>query len=296
VWQVLAQHHQDAPRTPLPLREICTAVGLGKGAVLNHLTHLFEHSRIDADRRTPLPGADVGPRQVSTPTPTAAEWAATVQAPDPTCARLIVVLAVAVDPGTPWSGRMSIPEIARRAGVSTRTASTHRAHLVAARLARFQAEMDGEGARQRRGPDRYYLLSGIIVPPVPEGARDLSWEDGRAQQLLSALPWWTRTTAAENAAARRLLAARFRDGWPDAALLALLTDATDTDTTAHTPPGLLRWRLRRAAGPYVLPAHQHATGQQPRSRCAGCGRPFKRHRPAGEVCAECAEDPLVIAV
>lgn len=258
--------------------EIGATVGLKKRATQDHLAHLFARARIDADRRTPLSGASVGQPAL----PGAQQWAASVLAPDPTCARCLVALA-----GVGWDGQFSMEELAEAAGVSLRSVERHRPHLRDANLVRLRpvtVKVGPEGHRVRM-PDHFTLLSGIRAPKLTGAA----WDDAPevARNVIAAVRWFTGVSEAERANATAAVTWVLRNGWPREALLREL-DAT-LDRQAYRPGGYLHKLLRKLPPEYILPAQETYTGRTaPRvTECLECGAAVKTTTPGSVRCTPC---------
>ncbi|WP_069874795.1 hypothetical protein [Streptomyces malaysiensis] len=281
VFAALQEHQLADPETHLTTEAIGRVVGLKKRATQDHLAHLFAHSRIDADRRTPLAGG-IGQPVL----PGAQQWAASVVAPDPTCAKCLIALA-----GHGWEGQVHMEELAKAAGVSLRTVERHRPHLVNADLVYFRpstVRTPGSGYVTGRRPDRYTLMSGLTTPRL-EGA---AWAEApeRAASVIRRVRWFVppddNTTAFEE---QRELAIRsvtwcLRNGWPEEALLKAL-DASE-NRQAYRPGGYLSKLLRKLPVEYVIPAREVFTKSAPQrmTECPICRQPVKTRMPGRVLC------------
>ncbi|MFK0296896.1 hypothetical protein ACIQU6_41385 [Streptomyces sp. NPDC090442] len=256
VFGALVDRQKVDPDTPLTTEEIGRIVGLKKRAAQVHLAHLFACGRIDADRRTPLYG-------MSQPVLFGAqEWAASVLAPDPTCAKCLVALA-----GIGWEGQVSMEELAGIVGVGLRTIERHRPHLVRADLLAFRAvPVRKNGKNLGRRPDRFRLMSGLTAPRL-EGAA-LAAVPALADAIVERVRWFTNVTEVERALAARSVAWCLRNGWPEDALLSAL-DATE-NRQAYNPSGYLAKLLRKLPTEYVIPAQQVAAPAPRQTVCRIC--------------------------
>ncbi|MFJ9214433.1 hypothetical protein [Streptomyces sp. NPDC102264] len=274
---------------PMPttagLEPLC---GLKARAVQVHAGWLFRASLLDADRRTPLPGATLERGRHSGPgVPTPSEWAARAATRDRTCARCLAAYA-----RHGWTGQIGVPDIAHELALSVRTVKTHRAHLVADGLLRSTPVPLAPGRVPE--PDHYMLRAGVrtIVPVSTPATAELSWVEGRAYALLEQLVWWdaNRVFPSQQTAARRALIGRFRDEWPDDALVAHLHRPGDHADTARAPYDLLTYRLKRCAGPYIPGAHRAAaqSSRAPMTMCPGCGLGW-RPAPGFDRCRDCRD-------
>ncbi|MFD8155343.1 MULTISPECIES: hypothetical protein [Streptomyces] len=290
VYGALEEHQTADPETWLTTEALGRVVGLKKRATQDHLAHLFAHSRIDADRRTPL-GGGIGQPLL----PGAQEWAANVVAPDPTCAKCLVALA-----GIGWEGQVHMEELAKLAGVSLRTIERHRPHLVRADLVQFRpvpVRVDGKNLGRR--PDRFTLLSGFTAPKL-EGA---AWEEApaRAESVVDRVRWFVGVTDEERGLAVRSVTWCLRNGWPEEALLRAL-DASE-NRQAYRPNGYLAKLLRKLPAEYVIPARQVVTQRTaPRvTECSVCRTAVKTTLPGkvmcgGGYCLEAGKDQLLAPV
>ena len=274
VFAALEDHQLADPETWLTTEAIGRVVGLRKRATQDHLAHLFAHSRIDADRRTPLADGIGQPLL-----PGAQQWAAAVVAPDPTCAKCLIALA-----GCGWDGQVSMDELAEIAGLSLRTVERHRPHLVRADLVAFRPVpvRTHDGKNFGRRPDRFTLMSGITAPRL-EGA---AWAEApaRAAAVIERVRWFVGVTADERDLAITSVAWCLRNGWPEDSLLRALDAAEDRH--AYRPNGYLSKLLRKLPTEYVVPAQQIAMGRvAPRvTDCPVCATPFKTTLPGRVLC------------
>ncbi len=290
MYGALEEHQTADPETWLTTEALGRVVGLKKRATQDHLAHLFAHSRIDADRRTPL-GGGIGQPLL----PGAQEWAANVVAPDPTCAKCLVALA-----GIGWEGQVHMEELAKIAGVSLRTIERHRPHLVRADLVQFRpVPIRENGKNLGRRPDRFTLLSGLTAPKL-EGA---AWEEApaRAESVVDRVRWFVGVTDEERGLAVRSVTWCLRNGWPEEALLRAL-DASE-NRQAYRPNGYLAKLLRKLPTEYVIPARQVVTQRTaPRvTECSVCRTAVKTTLPGkvmcgGGYCLEAGKDQLLAPV
>lgn len=290
MYGALEEHQTADPETWLTTEALGRVVGLKKRATQDHLAHLFAHSRIDADRRTPL-GGGIGQPLL----PGAQEWAANVVAPDPTCAKCLVALA-----GIGWEGQVHMEELAKIAGVSLRTIERHRPHLVRADLVQFRpVPIRENGKNLGRRPDRFTLLSGLTAPKL-EGA---AWEEApaRAESVVDRVRWFVGVTDEERGLAVRSVTWCLRNGWPEEALLRAL-DASE-NRQAYRPNGYLAKLLRKLPTEYVIPARQVVTQRTaPRvTECSVCRTAVKTTLPGkvmcgGGYCLEVGKDQLLAPV
>lgn len=283
VFGALVERQMADPETPLTTEEIGRIVGLKKRATQVHLAHLFAHSRIDADRRTPLHG-------MSQPVLFGAqEWAASVVAPDPTCAKCLIALA-----GIGWEGQVAMKDLAKIAGISLRSVERHRAHLVAADLVSFRpVPIRENGKNLGRKPDRFTLLSAIPAAPL-EGAA-LEAVPAVAESIIDRVRWFVGVTDEERSLAVKSVAWCLRNGWPEDALLRAL-DATE-NRAAYRPNGYLSKLLRKLPSQYIIPARQMVTQRTaPRvTECRICRTAVRTTLPGhvlcgGGICLEAGSD------
>ncbi|MER8039366.1 hypothetical protein [Streptomyces hydrogenans] len=272
VFGALVERQMADPETPLVTEEIGRLVGLKKRATQVHLAHLFAHGHIDADRRTPLHG-------MSQPILFGAqEWAASVVAPDPTCAKCLIALA-----GIGWEGQIHQKDLAELVGIGLRTVQTHRAHLVAADLVSFRPTTVREGTRNRgKLPDRFTLLSATTAPPL-EGAA-LEAVPAVAAGIVDRIRWFVGVSDEERTNAIQSVAWVLRNGWPEEAILRAL-DASE-NRHAYRPGGYLSKLLSKLPRQYIVPARQMVTQRtEPRRLdCAVCDTPFKTTMPGHVLC------------
>jgi len=265
VFAILEEHQTAAPDEWLTTDTIGQAVGLKVRAARVHLAHLFERGRIDADRRTPLPGSTSSEPVL----PGALAWASGVVAPDPTCAKCLLALAA-----LGWDGQIHMEDLAKAAGVSLRSVERHRPHLIRADLVRFRAVAmtDPSTGRISRLPDRFTLLSQFTAAPM--SGPELEMVAERAAEVVSRVHWFTGGPA-ERAIAESSVSWFLRNGWPEGALLSAI-DATK-DRRAFHPSGYLAALLRKLPPQYVLPARDVYTGTSaPRTaECPVCHAAFK---------------------
>ncbi|MFI9005488.1 hypothetical protein [Streptomyces sp. NPDC053541] len=208
----------------------------------------------------------------------AQEWAASVVAPDPTCAKCLIALA-----GIGWEGQIHQKDLAKLAGIGLRTVQTHRAHLVAADLVSFRPTTVREGSRNRgKLPDRFTLLSATTAPPL-EGAA-LEAVPAVAASIINRVRWFVDATGEERGNAIKSVSWFLRNGWPETALLRAL-DATE-NRQAFRPGSYLSTLLSKLPPQYVVPARQMVTQRtEPRLLdCAVCDTPFKTTMPGHVLC------------
>lgn len=273
VYGALEEHQTADPEKWLTTEALGRMIGLKKRATQDHLAHLFAHSRIDADRRTPL-GGGIGQPLL----PGAQEWAANVVAPDPTCAKCLVALAA-----IGWEGQVHMEELAKIAGVSLRTIERHRPHLVRADLVAFRpVPIRENGKNLGRLPDRFTLMSGFTAPRL-EGAA-LEAVPALAESIIDRVRWFVGVTDEERALAAKSVAWCLRNGWPEDALLRAL-DATE-NRQAYRPNGYLDKLLRKLPAQYVIPARQVVTQRTaPRvAECRVCRTAVKTTLPGNVLC------------
>jgi hypothetical protein len=258
----------------LTTEEIGLAAGLKVRATQVHLAHLWLRGRIDADRRTPLPGSTMSEPVL----PGALEWASAVVAPDPTCARCLLALA-----RLGWDGQIHMADLAREAGVSLRSVERHRPHLIRADLVRFRpvSFTDPITGRITREADRYTLLSQFTAAPL--AGDELAEVPERAAKLVGEVTWFTGGPD-ERAIAEGSVRWFLRNGWPEHVLLQAL-DAT-RDRHAFNPGGYLSKLLKKLPPQYVLPARDVYTGQgSPRmAECPVCRGMFSTSIPGRPLC------------
>ncbi|MDJ0345526.1 hypothetical protein QMK19_33820 [Streptomyces sp. H10-C2] len=292
----MEDRQQATPEISITTEELGRLVGLKKRATQNHLSHLFQQSRIDADRRTPLPGVG-GASQPALPG--AIEWAARVIeadpvfAPDPTCAKCLVALA-----GFGWSGQVDPAELAAAAGVSVRSVERHRPHLVKWDYVRFTiATVPTQGSRRfgGRAPSRYELMSGFYARPLSDEER--VHVPARAAAIVWGIRWYEGVSPEERENAETAVGFVLRAGWPEAAILKAL-DATE-DRNAFNPTGYLHTLLRKLRGQrYLIPAQIAFTGEGQRrlTECSVCHNitwstaPEGRVLCGGGICLEAGTD------
>lgn len=285
IFGALVERQMTDPESPLVTEEIGRIVGLKKRATQVHLAHLFARSRIDADRRTPL---QLG---MSQPVLFGAQaWAASVAAPDPTCAKCLIALA-----GIGWEGQIHMEDLAKIMGISLRSVERHRAHLLAADLVSFRPVPIRENGRNLgRKPDRFTLLSAFTAAPL-EGAA-LEAVPALAESIIDRVRWFVGVTSEERTLAAKSVAWCLRNGWPEEALLLAL-DATE-NRKAYRPNGYLSKLLSKLPAQYVIPARQMVTQRTaPRQLdCSICDTPFKTTMPGHVLCggAVCLRPELAV--
>ncbi|MEU7153857.1 hypothetical protein AB0B15_38455 [Streptomyces sp. NPDC045456] len=270
IFAVLEDRQKASPDDPITTEEIGRLIGFKKRATQNHLAHLFQQGRIDADRRTPLPGV----RSAGQPAlPGAVEWATRIVetnpvfAPDPTCAKCLVALA-----RYGWSGQVNVAELAAEAGVSVRSVERHRPHLVEWDLVRFRiatVPTEGSGVFRGRKPSYYTLMSGFYARPLTEEER--VHVPARAAAIIDRVRWYVGVSPEERENAETAVGFVLRAGWPEAAILKAL-DASE-DRNAFNPTGYLHKLLGKLRGQrYLIPAQEMVTGEGHRrlTECSVC--------------------------
>jgi DNA-binding transcriptional ArsR family regulator len=279
VYEALVEHHKADPETWLTTEALGARLGLQKRAVQNHLAHLVARARLDVDRRTPL-GASVG----RPPLRGAQEWAASVQAPDPTCEKCLMAYA-----GFGWEGQVSMEDLAEAAGIALRTAQRHRPHLRAANLLRVRPSSipAGHSGYRRRLPDRFELLSQMAAPRLEGEEREEARR--RAERVLYAIRWFSDASEEERAMSAQEVAWLLYLGWPEDALLREV-DYREARDVRH-PSAYLHALLRRLPREYIIPARLVFLGEaSPRvAECAECRGPVRTARPGRVLCggADC---------
>lgn len=281
------------PRT-LTTADLATAVDRAPRTIRVHLTVLVDAARVDVDRRTPMPGAYVGPRtrpldQVQTP----GQWAATVTLHCRGCRRVLTVLAELAGPDWVTRGARQT-ELGRYAQMTPKTVQVHLGHLGTASLLRVETEaIVREGGRyQGRRPDAYVLLSGI--PLVPEiltaPGTDLdadTWYADAATDLLAAVRWFGGPAVGPGdfKAAIARLTSHLRDGIPERALYRMLTRRDIRREAVSHPYALLCTLCPPLGSQYIASA---ATVTSARATCPSCGVIYADpETPPGITCSEC---------
>ncbi|MGW2227492.1 hypothetical protein [Streptomyces formicae] len=270
LFAALEDRQKADPEAPITTAELGSLVGLKTRATQNHLAHLFQRGRIDADRRTPLPGI-AGAAQPQLPG--AVEWARGVVesdpvfAPDPTCAKCLVALAQ-----IGWRGPVDTAALAAAAGVSVRSIERHRPHLVEWDYVRFRiATVPGkaEGKFAGRRPSTFELMSGFYARPLT--ADELAHVPARAQAIIERVRWYVGVSPDERFNAETAVGFVLRAGWPEEAILKAL-DASE-DRNAFNPTGYLHKLLGKLRGQrYLIPAQESVTGEGYRrlAECSVC--------------------------
>ncbi|MFJ2015584.1 hypothetical protein ACIQJ8_35770 [Streptomyces globisporus] len=287
--KVFAQLSEAKER--LTAGQLSEAVSLAERTVRVHVTHLVTHKRVQDDRRTPVPGAIVGPVETADADVwTALDWVLTATCPDRTCRRIMIVLAREADAA--WGGQLSVQEIAERVGASVRTVSTHRAHLVAARLLRLTPDttVRASGHRERR-PDRYLILG------QQTAATGQSWEEDAARDVLAQIGWWPGASQKESQRAVWRILRRMRNGWPPHEITARC--AIEPGRAVVHRLRLLDTLLPAADAPYVIPAREVASGIPAGPvYCPRCGTKYPSTTPVdhGHVCRACRQREAEAAV
>ncbi|MFH0246559.1 hypothetical protein ACGRHY_29985 [Streptomyces sp. HK10] len=292
LFAVLTAHHQDAP----DVRLTTAAVGklsndLGERAARLHLSHLYAHQRIKADRRTPVPGAMCGRTAAVQPGMDPLQWAAVVVVPDATCGRLLMAY-VSLARGR-WAGQATEAELADAGRMSVRTMKRHRPHLrTAGLLVLRRRTVPTGGAHPRRLPDQFELTPapGVLAVDVPQTPATLH---ERAADVITGLSWW-HGDAAEYGQAAAAVADCLSRGWPVADVAHALTDRLPARIAR--PAAFLVARLQERLPGYA-PAVRREAAARPgpvaprRGRCRECERPFADGRtPDGALCARCREE------
>ena len=274
IFAALEDHQKAAPDEGLTTEAIGRVAGLKTRAAQVHLSHLFARGRIDADRRTPLPGTTSGEPVL----PGALEWVSAIIAPDPTCAKCLLALA-----SLGWEGQIHMEDLAKAAGVSLRSVERHRPHLIRADLVHFRAVAmtDPVSGRISRLPDRFTLLSQFTAAPL--SGPELETVAERSADVVRRVHWFTGGPA-ERAIAESSVSWFLRNGWPENALLQSI-DATK-DRRAFHPGGYLAALLKKLPPQYVLPARDVYTGKgAPRvAECPVCRGSFKTSIPGRPLC------------
>lgn len=293
VWGVVTQPGIDPTR--LTTRELASAVDRAPRTLRVHLTILVDAGRLDLDRRTPLPGARVGPRtqpldQVTTP----GQWAATVTLECPGCRRVLTVLAELA--GADWTVRGSRQtELARYARMTPKTFKVHTQHLIDLELIRRETTaIVGAGGRyEGRRPDDYVLQSELMAPTGPPEVdpADVSgdWFTLAAGDLLAGVRWFCgpRLEPGDRKAAERRIAGHLRDGIPDSVLYRMLTRRQIDPVGIHSPFALLIALLPPPGARYVQPSAPITS----RPACPTCGVIYADPDvPAGIECSSCARE------
>ncbi|MGW2599547.1 hypothetical protein [Streptomyces klenkii] len=278
IFAVLQDHLRASREEGLTTAEIGHQVGLKQRATQNHLAHLFVSSRIDADRRTPLPG--IGAAQPVLPG--AEDWARTVVAPDPTCTKCLVAIA-----GWGWEGEApDVKELAAAAGVSVRSVERHRPHLIDFDLLEFRPSSvpvgDGtSGKFKGREASRYRLMSGFYARALTEEERATVPE--RARLIVDRVRWFAGASLDERERAEVAVGFVLRAGWPDEQILKVLDHTADRNAY-KSRTGYLHTLLSKVRGKrYLIPAQEAFTGRSgPRVEvCIVCRDAVKTTLPQG---------------
>ncbi|MEU8466226.1 hypothetical protein [Streptomyces sp. NPDC029003] len=286
---------------PITTKALGTLVDLGERATYVHLAHLVLHSRLMADRRTPVPGATVGApaetpvEQIQTPL----DWVLTVVCRDRLCRRMLVLCATHADAA--WAAQLGVAQIAAALGVHRDTIRVHRRHLSEDKLVKIErVSVRYESGHFRRDTDRYVLQSGLLVMaqvhPVPLVGRNHN-EDW-AHSILACARWWAppatpKGKEATRQAVRLLVQVLAEHGWPSDEVRRRIEITPYDDVHDHL--SLLRSLLRDCMEPYVIAARDHVSGTPAgRVQCARCSSPFPSWSRAvpGQVCSDteaCAE-------
>lgn len=279
--------HAAAGGGRLTAAKLSDRTNLGERALRVHLAHLETHSRIESDRRTPVPGATVG-AATDTPTQqivTPLDWVMTVSCRDKTCRRMLIVLATHADAA--WSGQLGCEQLAQALGCSLRTAKTHRAHLIEDGWVRtLRAQTHRPSGYVGREYDRYVLQSGLLAP------QGETWSEDVALDALARVGWWRGASGKETQQAKWAILARLRAGWPAHVLVQRL-DIVPARGSVSTRIGLLRSLLPDRDERYGVPALEAATGVPAGPVvCASCGTQFARTAQArpGQICRTCREE------
>ncbi|MFE9341291.1 hypothetical protein [Streptomyces sp. NPDC007063] len=280
----------------LTLAEMAAAVDRAPRTARFHLTIMVEAGRLDLDRRTPMPGATVGPRtrpldEVQTP----GQWAATVTLECRGCRR--VLTAVAELAGPDWTARgMPQSDLSRYARMTPKTFSVHVGHLEELEVLRREADpIVGPGGRYLgRRPDAYVLLSGLkLVPEIlTDPGADLydgDWATDAAGDLLASLRWFggPKLLPGDRRAAINRVARHLRDGIPERVLYRMLTRREIRREDVREPYALLLALLPPPGARYIIPAAD-VVG---RPSCPECGVYYEDPDiPPGITCKACTEE------
>lgn len=288
LYALLLADHEQPPAAPTTADQLSARSGLSRRAVRLHLTHLVTHQRIGQDRRTPT-GLAVGGGQLPDDAD-ALTWASAQEVPDATCRKCLEQYAKAA--GAAWTGALGSAQLAVLLGVSERTARTHRAHLVAARLIRFAPDVLrlGEKGHRKRLPDRFTLLSGIVPVPAVDLVPGGDWLDDLAASMVVRLPhWFDQANRKEQELARVAIARRLRKGFTEDQLMTRL--ALEPDGPVTKPYGRLMTLLPGPDEVPVITAYEAVHGTQEQANCPGCERPFPKDQRTepGELCRECRD-------
>ena len=300
VFAVVDGNHQAHPDVRLTTAQIGERCGLGERATYVHLSHLFRHRRVRADRRTPVTGATVRKGGEAAQTDDAEVWALNQITPDRTCGALLVALARKA--GTRWSGQTTMADLAADAGMKLRTVERHRPHLgprkardaagaVRAGLVEFTADtvLSRNGRHRVRRGDRFRFLAG-------RDAQALAWNpteslvdprefEGTARALVDAVRWFVGPPADFAQAYRRVSLLLARGHRPED-LLRTLTSRTPDSGTA--PYRILSAWLPALGDDPAPSAHAAVQAGAVLMACGDCGA---RVRPGPDgLCKGCREE------
>lgn len=214
--------------------------GVSVRAVQQHTAHLIRYQRLTADG-LPVAGAVVAD---ATPVPQDAnpeQWAGCQGGLAAGPRRLLLAYA-----RHGWAGRVPLVDLAAGAGMSERTARTHRADLVARVLVetRRSYEVREGSAYPRRLADSYRLMAGRdVVLPRLDALNDEAAAAAvvAARRIVDGL-WWYSDSPAQLARAYALVGELLLKGWPPDAL-ASLAGREPRSFPVRSPYGLLRTLL-----------------------------------------------------
>jgi len=300
VFAVVAGNHQAYPDVRMTTVQIGERCGLGERATYLHLSHLFRHRRVKADRRTPVPGATVRKGGEATQTNDSEIWAVNQITPDRACGLLLASLAR--ESGGRWAGQTTAAKLAARAGMPMRTVERHRPHLgprkardaagvVRAGLVEFTADtvLSSTGRHRVRRGDRFRFLAG-------RDAQALAWNpteslvdprafEGTARALVDAVRWFVGPPADFAQAYRRVSLLLARGHRPEDLLRALTSRTPDSGAAPYRV--LSKWLPAPGDDP-APSAHAAVQAGAVLMACADCGA---RVRPGPDgLCKGCRED------
>ncbi|MFJ9427981.1 hypothetical protein [Streptomyces sp. NPDC101249] len=300
VFAVVDTNHQAYPDVRLTTAQIGERCGLGERATYVHLSHLFRHRRVKADRRTPVTGATVRKGGEAVQTDDAVIWAVNQTTPDRTCGVLLVALAQGA--GGRWGGQTTMSALAAGAGVPLRTIERHRPHLgprkardaagaVRAGLVEFTADtvLSRNGRHRVRRGDRFRFLAG-------RDARALAWTPAEslvdprefeqtARALVDAVRWFVGPPAEFAQAYRRVSLLLARGHRPEDLLRRLTTRTPDSGAPPYRV--LSRWLPSLDDEPTPTAAVAMSTGPA----LVACVECAARVRPGPDgLCKGCREE------
>ncbi|MFF3617556.1 hypothetical protein [Streptomyces sp. NPDC002580] len=300
VFAVVAGNHQADPDVRLTTTQIGERCGLGERATYVHLSHLFRHRRVKADRRTPVAGATVRKGGEVPPAADSVMWAANQATADRTCGLLLTSLAKSARGA--WSGQTTMEWLAGDAGLSLRTVERHRPHLAARKvrdaagavrsgLVEFTADtvLSRNGRHRVRRGDRFRFLAG-------RDARALAWNpaeslvdprefEGTARALVDAVRWFVGPPADFAQAYRRVSLLLARGHAPEDLLRALTSRTPDSGAPAYRV--LSAWLPSLDDDP-TPSAHAAVQAGAALMACTDCGARVQPH-PSG-LCKTDRED------